>query len=128
MGVLHVDGEGDDEQRLPSWVLAFGPFVIIGVFILIGLWAWATFEFDWLAAEGTSNVLVTLTAIGFIAGILPVMVGMLWFPYVRRLDVVWIHAVLAFSAGILTFIAVEMSAEAIGHAGDSSAPMLAGGV
>lgn len=128
MEVAHTDGGDDDTQRLPSWLLAFGPFLIIGVLVVIGLWAWSAFEFDWLAVEGTSNVLVVLTAIGFIAGILPVLLGMLWFPYVRRLDVVWIHAVLAFSAGILTFIAVEMSAEAIGHAGASSTPMLAGGV
>ena len=126
---MKLEREGDvGDGRIPSWLLASGPFIVIGVLAAVGLWAWATFEFDWLAVDGTGNVFAALTLIGVIAGILPVMVGMMWFPYFRRLDVTWVHAVLAFSAGILTFIAVEMATEAIGHAGDTGRPALAGGV
>lgn len=120
MATEHVDRD----DRLPDWFLAFGPFLVIGALIGIGLMAYATFDFDWLAVDGTTNVLVILTGIGIIAGILPVMVGMLWFPYFRRLDAHWVHAVLAFSAGILTFIAVEMATESIGYASSSSAPAI----
>lgn len=120
------DGTDSADHRYPDWVLATAPFILIIVLFLVGLAVWATFDFEALAVDGTGNVLVLLTIIGVIAGILPVLVGMLWFPYVRRLDPVWIHAVLAFSAGILTFIAVEMAAEAIDHAGTTDAPLVAG--
>ena len=108
----------------PSWLLAFGPFLVIGAIVAVALATLSAFEFEWLAVTGTANVLAVLTVIGFIAGILPVFVGMLWFPYVRQLDVTWIHAVLAFSAGILAFIAFEMSEEAIEFAAEVPTPML----
>lgn len=106
---------GSDEG-VPDWVLAFGPFFVIGAIVAVGFAALSALEFDWLAVSGTLNVLLALTVIGFIAGILPVAVGMLWFPYVRQLEPHWIHAVLAFSAGLLAFIAFEMGEEAIEHA------------
>ena len=97
----------------PEWILAFGPFVVIGVLVGLGFAAMALFEFDWLAATGTLDALVLLTVIGFVAGILPVAVGMLWFPYVRHLDAAWLHAVRAFAGGVLACIAYEMAEEAI---------------
>ena len=124
MATEHVDGR----DELPGWVLAFGPFFVIGALILLGFGAYATFDFGWLAVEGTANVLLVLTGIGFVAGILPVLVGMLWFPYFRRLDAHWVHAVLAFSAGILAFIAVEMAAESAGYATQTATPALGGGL
>ncbi len=116
------------DDGLPGWVLAFGPFIIIGILLLMAGGLYLTFDFDWLAAESTTDILLIMTGIGFIAGILPVMVGMLWFPYFRRLEAHWIHAVLAFSAGILTFIAIEMTDEAIGYTIESSDPLMTGGV
>lgn len=105
--------EATRTEGAPDWVLAFGPFLVIGVLVVVAFTAMSLFEFEWLAASGTVDILVLLTVIGFIAGILPVIVGMLWFPYVRRLEDAWIHAVLAFSAGVLAFIAFEMGGEAV---------------
>lgn len=110
---------GEETRRsnaVPDWVLAFGPFVVIGAIVVASFGIVSAFEFDWLTAEGTGNVLAVLTLIGIVAGILPVFLGMLWFPYIRGLDPTWIHAILAFSAGILTFIAFEMGDEAIEQA------------
>lgn len=121
-------GHVGKRDELPGWLLAFGPFLVIAGLIALGLLAYATFDFSWLAVEGTANILLVMTGIGFIAGILPVMVGMLWFPYFRRLEPHWIHAVLAFSAGILAFIAVEMAVGAIGYASETSVPAIGGGV
>ena len=106
----------DKREELPSWVLAFGPFLVIGALITLGLVALRSYDFEAILVTDTLGALVIMTGIGFVAGILPVLVGMLWFPYVRRLDAKWVHAVLAFSAGILAFIAYEMADEAIGHA------------
>lgn len=122
MATEHVESR----DELPGWILAFGPFFVIAGLVLLGLGAYATFDFGWLAVDGTANVLLALTGIGFIAGILPVLVGMLWFPYFRRLDAHWVHAVLAFSAGLLAFIAVEMATEAAGYAAETATPALGG--
>ena len=128
MGGEYVGSDSTGETEIPSWVLAVGPFLLVGVLVALGLVAHATFEFEWLAIDGTGNTLAVLTVIGFVAGILPVVVGMLWFPFFTRLDPGWIHAILAFSAGILAFIAVEMSAEAVAHVGDAGTPTVAGGL
>ena len=108
--------ENNRDGPIPAWALAFGPLAVIGALVIASFAAISRFEFDWLAVDGTGEILVILTVVGFIAGILPVFVGMLWFPYFRLLGAEWIHAVLAFSAGLLTFIAFEMGEEAIEHA------------
>ncbi len=113
-----------DSESVPQWILAFGPFVVIGIVVVASFGAVSFFEFDWLSASGTGEILAVLTVIGFVAGILPVFVGMLWFPYIRQLDPSWIHAILAFSAGILAFIAFEMGEEAVEHAIDVPTAML----
>lgn len=115
---------GLNTTATPNWVLAVGPFLVIGLLIAITFATLQYLEFDWLSMTGTINVLIVLTAIGFVAGILPVLVGMLWFPFFRTLDVTWVHVVLAFSAGILAFIAIEMADEAIGYALEVPTPYL----
>lgn len=120
-----MDSDSAPLSGLPDWVLAFGPFAIIGVLIGASFAALSALEFDWLAASGTAEILAVMTVLGFVAGILPVVVGMLWFPYVRRLDVVWVHAILAFSAGILAYIAFEMADEALEAGAEVSTSLLA---
>ena len=109
-------------DEYPDWMLAFGPFFVLAIVVAALYGVISLVGVDWLAATATLDVLVVLTGIGFVAGILPVVVGMLWFPYFRRLDLGWIHAVLAFSAGILAYIAVEMGLEAVGFAAAVPAP------
>jgi len=116
-------------DELPEWVLAFGPFLVIGVLITFGLAALSTVDpeaFERFLTVGIAESLAIMTVIGFVAGILPVAVGMLWFPYVRRLEAEWVHAVLAFSAGILAFIAFEMADESIDNAAAASTAPLQG--
>ena len=119
-----MSGETRRWETTPEWVLAFGPFLVIGGVVLASFWIVSLFEFEWLTPGETGNVLAVLTVIGFVAGILPVFIGMLWFPFMRQLESAWIHAVLAFSAGILAFIAFEMGEEAIEQAIEVPAPML----
>lgn len=88
--------------------LAFGPFVILGA-LLVGLFLTSPFgEMEELAAADTVSMLWMLMIVGTIAGIVPVLIGMLWYPFLRTLEDRWIHAVLALSAGVLTFAGVEM--------------------
>lgn len=108
-------------EEYPSWLLAFGPFLIIGAMIGVAVTAIWVIEIELFAITGTLEILAAMTVIGFIAGILPVAIGMLWFPYIRQLSDAWIHAVLAFSAGILAYIAIEMAGGAVDAAGETAA-------
>jgi ZIP family zinc transporter len=98
----------------PRWLLAVGPVVILACAVGT-LFLTSPFGDASAIADATSiEMLWSLSVIGFFAGILPVLIGMLWFPYFRTLDKHWIHAVLALSAGILLFVGIEMVAELVG--------------
>ena len=50
--------------------------------------------------------------IGFFVGIVPVALGLLWLPSLRRLDARWLAAFLALTCGLLVFLGVEALFEA----------------
>ncbi|HSL65428.1 MAG TPA: hypothetical protein VK874_12310 [Gaiellaceae bacterium] len=50
--------------------------------------------------------------IGFLVGVVPVALGLLWLPSLRRVDERWLAAFMALTAGLLAFLAVEALAEA----------------
>jgi ZIP family zinc transporter len=50
--------------------------------------------------------------IGFMVGVLPVALGLLWLPSLRRASPAWLGAFLALTAGLLTFLGIEALAEA----------------
>jgi ZIP family zinc transporter len=52
-------------------------------------------------------------AIGFLVGVVPVAVGLLWLPSLRRAAPRWLAAFLALTAGLLAFLALEALTEAI---------------
>ena len=51
--------------------------------------------------------------IGFLVGVVPVALGMLWLPALRRADARWLAAFMALTAGLLTFLAIDARAEAL---------------
>ncbi|WP_217913818.1 ZIP family metal transporter [Miltoncostaea marina] len=51
--------------------------------------------------------------IGFLVGVVPVALGMLWLPSLRRADPRWLVAFMALTGGLLTFLAVDALAEAL---------------
>jgi zinc transporter, ZIP family len=51
--------------------------------------------------------------IGFLVGIVPVALGLLWLPSLRRAAPEWLAAFMALTAGLLIFLAVEALGEAI---------------
>jgi zinc transporter ZupT len=59
------------------------------------------------------DVLWTLALIGLFVGVIPVALGMLWFPYLRSMSDRWLHAVLVFAAGVLALLAIDAGFEAI---------------
>ncbi len=60
----------------------------------------------------SGDVLWLLAKIGLLVGVIPVALGMLWFPFIRDLSDRWLHATLAFAAGVLAFLAFDAGFEA----------------
>lgn len=58
------------------------------------------------------DVLWTLALIGLLVGVIPVALGMLWFPFMRGMSDRWLHAILLFAAGVLAFLAFDAGFEA----------------
>jgi|GEM_PF-128864 len=77
----------------------------------------ATVHHDIVAIQRTSSpgdgMLWTLALIGLFVGVIPVALGMLWFPYIRSMERRYFHAVLAFSGGVLAFLAVDAGFESL---------------
>ncbi|MDS0477657.1 metal transporter [Natrinema sp. 1APR25-10V2] len=59
------------------------------------------------------GLLGTLALIGLFVGVIPVALGMLWFPYMRSMSDRSLHAVLVFAAGLLAFLAIDAGFEAL---------------
>jgi len=61
----------------------------------------------------TVSLLGTLALVGLFVGVIPVALGMLWYPFMRELDDRWLHAVLALAGGVLAFLAFDAGFEAL---------------
>ncbi|ELY43635.1 ZIP family metal transporter [Natronorubrum bangense] len=113
---------------LPRWVLAVGPVVVLAV--VFGL-LYFTSPFSGLGSAdeaSTAEIVWMVTVIGAIAGIIPVAIGMLWFPFIRNLEPKYLHAFMALAAGVLAFIAVEMTEEIIEYGAEVDGALTAGTV
>lgn len=51
--------------------------------------------------------------LGIYVGVIPVVLGMLWYPFMRKLDQKWMNAVLALTIGLLVFLFVDTIVEAL---------------
>ncbi|GIP32520.1 ZIP family metal transporter [Paenibacillus sp. J2TS4] len=51
--------------------------------------------------------------LGFYVGVIPVALGLMWFPFMRRFSVKGMHAVLAFTVGLLVFLVVDTIEEGL---------------
>jgi ZIP family zinc transporter len=76
----------------------------------------ATFHQTIVAPQPTPgfslDLLWTLALVGLFVGVIPIALGMLWFPAMQGLSDRALHAILAFSAGILAFLAFDAGFEA----------------
>jgi zinc transporter ZupT len=48
-----------------------------------------------------------MALIGLYVGVIPVAIGMLWLPWLRGVDTRWVRFLLAFTIGLLAFLAIE---------------------
>lgn len=51
--------------------------------------------------------------LGIYVGVIPVALGMMWYPFLRRVDRKWMNAILALTIGLLVFLFVDTVLEAL---------------
>jgi ZIP family zinc transporter len=89
-----------------------------------------TFEHDVAVATESPTVdarfLLTFLVLGLYIGVVPVLLGMTWRPFLRTLPRRWLHFFMAMTAGILAFLGVEALADAIEKSGQL--PSALGGI
>ena len=61
-----------------------------------------------------------LALLGIYVGVIPVALGMLWLPWVRRIPPGWLRLVMALTIGLLAFLAVDATLEGFELAGEGS--------
>jgi zinc transporter ZupT len=61
----------------------------------------------------TGRSFVGYAVIGFLVGVVPVALGLLWLPSLRRAAPEWLAAFMALTGGLLTFLALEAVTEAL---------------
>jgi zinc transporter, ZIP family len=84
----------------------------------------ATFTHEIAAAVETPDADLgffgLMALLGVYVGVIPVALGMLWLPFVRRIDATWIRVLLAATVGLLAFLAVDATLEALEIAGQGA--------
>lgn len=69
-----------------------------------------------VAVESPQTSAATFGAYGLLGiyvGVIPVLLGMLWYPFLRRVDQKWVNAFLALTVGLLIFLFVDTVLEAL---------------
>jgi zinc transporter ZupT len=76
-----------------------------------------------VAAETPDNDLSffgLMALLGIYVGVIPVALGMLWLPWIRRIPPGWLRAVMALTVGLLAFLAIDATLEGFELAGEGS--------
>lgn len=63
-----------------------------------------------------ARFLLTFALIGLYIGLIPVLIGMTWKPFLSTLSRRWLHFFLAFTAGVLIFLGVDTVVDALEEA------------
>jgi zinc transporter ZupT len=78
------------------------------------------------ALEPSLELLGFFAIIGTYVGIIPVMIGLLWLPFIRRISKQKYHFFLALTAGLLLFLAIDSIEEALEVSDESLAGIFNG--
>jgi zinc transporter ZupT len=76
--------------------------------------------------EADGGFFVLMAVLGVYVGVIPVALGMLWLPFVRRIDRRWLQLLLALTIGLLAFLAIDAVQEGVEVA--EAGPQAFGGV
>jgi zinc transporter, ZIP family len=75
--------------------------------------------------EADAGFFGLMALLGIYVGVIPVSLGMLWLPFLSRLGREWIAALMAFTVGLLAFLAIDAGLEGLDIAAE--APTAFGG-
>ena len=70
--------------------------------------------------ERSSSFFGLMALLGIYVGIIPVAMGMLWMPFVRRSSAAWVRALLGLTIGLLAFLTFDATLEAFELVADNS--------
>src|SRR5687768_15230716 len=63
--------------------------------------------------EPTARYILTFAMLGIYVGVIPVLLGLLWLPFLRSIDRKWVDFFLSLTIGLLIFLGVDAIAEAL---------------
>lgn len=149
--VLHVRNDGPDPVTVAQVLVddAYRPFTItdskldrlekaritipypweeglplnIGLLTSTGLVLEHEVEAAALTPEAASDTLWTYALLGLYIGVIPVVIGLLWYPALRRASPRWIAFFLAFTVGLLAFLLVDTTGEGLELAAETGAAL-----
>ncbi len=61
-----------------------------------------------------------MALLGIYVGVIPIALGMLWLPWIRRIPPAWMRFVMALTVGLLGFLAIDATLEGLDLAGQGS--------
>jgi zinc transporter, ZIP family len=61
-----------------------------------------------------------MALLGVYVGVIPIALGMLWLPWIRRIPPGWLRAVMALTVGLLAFLAIDATLEGLELSGEGS--------
>jgi zinc transporter, ZIP family len=64
-----------------------------------------------------ARYLSTFALLGIYVGVVPVLLGLLWLPFLRSINRKWVDFFLSLTVGLLIFLGVDAVAEALEHSG-----------
>jgi ZIP family zinc transporter len=66
------------------------------------------------------SVFALMALLGVYVGVIPIALGMLWLPWIRRIPAAWLQAVMALTVGLLAFLAIDATLEGLDVAATGS--------
>jgi len=119
--------DGREISRLGSSTLTISyPWIegeAIEIFVLTGTGGTVEASIP-VAAESPDNDLGffgLMALLGIYVGVIPVSLGMLWLPFLRRLGAGWMGVLIAFTIGLLAFLAIDAGLEGLEIAAEAPA-------
>ncbi|HEV2813881.1 MAG TPA: ZIP family metal transporter, partial [Solirubrobacteraceae bacterium] len=70
--------------------------------------------------DGDLSFFGLMALLGIYVGVIPVALGMLWLPWIRRIPPQWLRGFMALTVGLLAFLAVDATFEGFELAGEGS--------
>jgi zinc transporter ZupT len=71
--------------------------------------------------ESDVSFFALMALLGIYVGVIPVSLGMLWLPFLRRLGPAWMGGLIAFTVGLLAFLAIDAGLEGLEIAAEAPA-------